>query len=102
MGRPLRGFSRVPSGAESVGVSVSCLESIVPRTLLLKFGRRLHSHKGVPCFPRQESIHREGRLTLVHVLHDKNALEGPPRVIHREQRMSLHACHVCFWDSELA
>ena len=82
-------------------VSVSCLESFVRRTFLGKFDRRLHSHKGVPCFSRQESILREGRLTRVHIVRDKNALEVPPRFIDRVHRCPLHACLVCFWDSEL-
>lgn len=100
--RPFRGFTRVPSGAEFVGASVLCLDSFVRHTLLLKFGRRLHPHKFVPYIPRQELILREGRSTRVHVLRDKRALEGPPRVAHREQRLPFHTCVVCFWDSERA
>ena len=79
-----------------MGMSVLCLESLVRRTFLLKFGRRLHLHKGLSYIPRQEFILHEGRLTRVHVLHDKRTLEGPPRVSHREQRLPLHACLVCF------
>ena len=82
------------------GVSVQCLESLVRRTLVLKFGRRLHLLKGGPYIQRQEFIRREGRPTRVHVLRDKRALEGPPCFSHREQRLPLHACLVCFWDSE--
>ena len=85
--RPLRGFTRVPSGAKFVGVSVLCLESLVRRTLLLKFGHRLHLHKGVPYIPRQEFILREGRPTRVHVLRDKRALEGPPRFSHHHNKL---------------
>ena len=81
------------------GVSVLCLESLLRRTLLLKFGRRLHLHKGGPYIPRQEFIRREGRPTRVHVLRDKRALEGPPRLSYREQRMPFHAFLVCFWDT---
>ena len=84
------------------GVSVLCLESLVRCAFLLKFGRRLHLHKGVPYIPRQEFMLREGRPTRVHVLCDKRALEGPPCVTHREQRLPFHACLVCFWDIERA
>ena len=89
-------------GLLCVSEEVMSSSSLVRRTLLLKFGRRLHLHKGVPYIPRQEFILREGRPTRVHVLRDKRALEGPLRVTHREQRLPFHACLVCFWDIERA
>ena len=96
----LRDFTRVPSSAESEVVSVSCLESLVRRTFLLKFGRRLHPHKDLPCFRQHERIHHEGHAILNHVLCDKRGLEGFPYFSHREERMPLHEFLNFYWDLE--